>query len=54
MAGLYHWGTWVIFDERDFVLGEAVEDIDDLIHIGLQGIEIADVKTFAERVKRGQ
>lgn len=47
-------GTWAVFDQRDFVPSEAVESIDELLSIGFQGVEIADVKTFAERVKRGQ
>jgi len=48
------WGTWAIFNGRDFVLGEAVEGIDELIYIGFQGVEIVDVRMFVERVKRGK
>jgi hypothetical protein len=40
MAGLYPWRTWAVFNERDFVLGEAVENIDELIDIGLQGGDV--------------
>lgn len=49
MAGLYHWGALgAIVNGRDFVLGETVEGIDELIDFDFQGIEIVDVRAFKE------
>lgn len=41
-GGCLRASSLAISNERDFVPSEAVEGVDDLIDIGLQGVEIVD------------